>query len=164
MFYFALLTPRLLKMKYRPFTPHFFTLFFSMILGIAYAQSAESTAERFASESFEDLLEAYKTTETANIKGFRIQIYNGTRREAETRRAEFIKNFPDTKAYLSYSAPEYQVQIGDFRDYFNAQAKALRLRQTYISAFIVETTISLPSVEDERTLNEVQTKKANSED
>lgn len=124
-----------------------------------FAQNAsDSHAHRSANDEFENLVEAFKQAEHVTDKGYRIQIFNGNRKDAETRRSECLKAFPESKAYLSYDAPEYLVQIGDFSDYFNAQSKALELRKMFVSAFVIETQITKPSYEDLEILNTLNLK------
>jgi hypothetical protein len=130
----------------------YLAIFLAFSMSIYAQNETREAAPRIASESFETLLEAYKDAEVENIKGYRIQIFNGNRRDAENRRSEFIRAFPKTKAYLTYDAPEYIVQVGDFADYFNAQSKALELRRSFVSAFVVEAKINQPSFEEQRVL------------
>jgi hypothetical protein len=121
-----------------------------------FAQNlSDSNALRSANNEFENLVKEFKQEEYVTDKGYRIQIFNGNYKDAETRRSECIKAFSEFKAYLSYDAPEYLVQVGDFSDYFNAQAKALELRKVFLSAFIVETQIAKPSFEDLELLNKI---------
>ncbi len=57
-------------------------------------------------------------------RGFRVQIYNGPdRNKATLVKADFIKNFPGIKAYISFVTPNYKVKVGNYR--FRAEAEGM---------------------------------------
>jgi hypothetical protein len=105
----------------------------------------------YANGKFKMLENAYFRFAESNTgyDGYRIQIFNGNRREADQRRGAFLREHPNMKSYLTYDAPEYRVQVGDFRDRINAHAVAQELKKTFSSAFVVDSKIESPSWEEE---------------
>lgn len=45
------------------------------------------------------------------LKGYRVQIFLGTREQANPLRAAFLQKNPDVPAYLSYLAPNFRVRV-----------------------------------------------------
>jgi hypothetical protein len=61
-----------------------------------------------------------------SARGFRVQIYNGSSRaEAQQRKVDFIRRYPNIRSYMSYIAPTYRVKVGDFK----TRAEAYKLYQ-----------------------------------
>jgi len=59
-----------------------------------------------------------------SARGYRVQIYNGTdRNTAQQRKVDFIRRYPNIRAYLSYIAPTYRLKVGDFK----TRAEAMKL-------------------------------------
>lgn len=65
------------------------------------------------------------TAKTVESQGFRVQIYSSNRSQEakagafETEKS-FLEVFPDTHAYVTYTAPFWKVRVGDFATYFEA--------------------------------------------
>lgn len=103
----------------------------------------------YASPEFQELAALYGNIESSQ-NGFRVQIFNGSRKDAEKRRAEFLRNYHEQNipVYLTYDAPEYRVQVGDFLDRINAHHVAQLLKENFSSAFVITSTIDAPSWEE----------------
>ncbi|MCC5917126.1 MAG: SPOR domain-containing protein [Cryomorphaceae bacterium] len=133
-----------------------FPIILILTLGFSLSGKAQSDSiikPRLVVHADSIFLELEKRYAESNQKsdggpGFRIQIYNGPRRDADQRRMAFIREFPEMKAYLSYDAPEYRVQVGDFRDRIHAHAMVLKIKNVFPSAFVVEGFIESPSWEE----------------
>lgn len=53
---------------------------------------------------------------SGKMSGFRIQIYNGNdRNKANEIKLNFLRSYPNTRAYLTYHKPQFRVRVGDFR-------------------------------------------------
>ena len=102
------------------------------------------------SSDFQALTEAHESVDAAPIQGFRVQLFNGSRREAEKRRADILRMYDDVPVYLSYDAPEYLVQAGNFIDRIHAEAFALKLKQRVSSAFVIQSPIEPPTWEQQQ--------------
>ncbi len=103
----------------------------------------------YASPAFQELTTFYSNAQFSQ-QGFRVQIFNGSRKDAEKRRAEFLRNYHEQNlpVYLTYDAPEYRVQVGDFLDRIHAHHVAQLLKENFSSAFVITTNIEAPSWEE----------------
>ena len=76
-------------------------------------------------------------------RGYRIQIYNGSDREAATKyKVSFMKRFPNIRSYISYSMPYYRIRVGDFGTKNEAYQFYKHLNKTYKNAMIVPSLIN----------------------
>lgn len=83
-------------------------------------------------------------------RGYRVQIYYGNdRAQAIQRKIDFMRRFPQVKAYMSYIQPQYRVKVGDFP----TRAEAAELyRQTialYGACMIVPDRITVNTLKDD---------------
>ena len=78
--------------------------------------------------------------------GYRIQIYNGRKTECMSIRARFISTFPGTAIYWLYEAPEYKVQVGDFRTRLEAEKFLEEVFTEFSGSFVLETKIKFPEL------------------
>lgn len=65
------------------------------------------------------------SSKTVESQGFRVQIYSSNRGQRAKSGAfnvekNFSEAFPDTHAYITYTAPFWKVRVGDFSTYFEA--------------------------------------------
>jgi hypothetical protein len=80
-----------------------------------------------------------------SMPGYRIQVYFGTDRgKANEIRNEFIKDHPDTEAYLIYQQPNFKVRVGDFKTRLEALKAMTLISAFYPTAFIVKDEVRLP--------------------
>jgi hypothetical protein len=97
-----------------------------------------------------ELVERYKKVSAAKMTmpGYRVQIYFGSERtKALEMKTEFLKNFPETAAYLVYHQPYFKVRLGDFRTRLEAVGFLKKLGDRYTTAFIVNDEVKLPTGE-----------------
>jgi hypothetical protein len=79
------------------------------------------------------------------IPGYRVQIYfGGVRPKASEVKIEFTREHPTIPAYLTYSAPNYKVRVGDFRTRLEAMKFMKSIEGLYPTIFIVPDEITLP--------------------
>jgi hypothetical protein len=97
-----------------------------------------------AIESLESFTAENKRKKT--IPGFRVQIFNGNKQEAQRVRVAFVKAYPNIPVALTYDAPEYRVQAGDFRTRVEAEKLLAMIRQEFRGSFVVRTLIELPAL------------------
>lgn len=98
-------------------------------------QRAETHLERFA-----------EGNKNAKLEGFRIQIYNGSKKDANATRAEFTKLFPEIPVEIIFETPEYKTQVGDFRSEIEADGALIKIREAFPSAFTLKAKINLPAL------------------
>jgi hypothetical protein len=105
------------------------------------AQSADDSLTKL-------LVERYRKVAASRMSrpGYRIQIYFGTDRvRAQEIRAEFMRYFPESGAYLVYQAPNFKVRVGDFKSRLEAQGFLNSLNDRYTPAFVIPDEIRLPN-------------------
>ena len=68
----------------------------------------------------------------SNIK---IQIYSGSRRNAEAKLMQFNLDFPEISTVMVYETPNYKIWSGDFRTQLEADRALIKVRKTYKEAF-----------------------------
>ncbi len=98
-------------------------------------QRAESHLERF--------IEGNKNSK---LEGYRIQIYNGSKKEATATKAEFSKLFPEIPVEIIFETPEYKTQVGDFRSEIEADGALVKIREAFPSAFTLKAKINFPVI------------------
>ena len=77
--------------------------------------------------------------ETFQLKGFRVQIYSGNKRQpANNSRSKFLKTHPKTKAHLNYEQPYYKVRVGDFKTKLEALKYKKEIVDEFPNCFIVK--------------------------
>lgn len=80
------------------------------------------------------------------IEGYRIQIYNGQRGEANQWRSRFMQLFPNMENEVIYETPDYKFQVGNYRTIYEAEAALTEVRMEFSGAFIVQTGIDPPAL------------------
>jgi hypothetical protein len=85
------------------------------------------------------------------MEGFRIQIYNSSKRnareESNKARAEFISKFPDIISYPLYADPGYfKIRAGDFRTKTEATKLFLIVSKEFPDAYLVPDIINFPDL------------------
>ena len=85
---------------------------------------------------------------SGKANGYRIQIYNGNdRNEANKIKLNFLRSFPETRAYLTYHNPQFRVRIGDFRSRRDAADFARLISGKYILMIVPEVIFVSPPKE-----------------
>jgi hypothetical protein len=85
------------------------------------------------------------------MKGYRIQIYSSSNRnareESNKARAEFMSKFPDIVSYPLYAEPGYfKVRVGDFRTKTEATKLFLLISREFPDAYLVPDLINFPDL------------------
>ena len=110
-----------------------------------YAQSDTSRIRVVEEPGIAVKMQAYMSTggsKPQSAKGYRIQIFNGSRADANKHKADFARRYPDLSVYTIYETPEYRVQAGDYTDSFEAERKLREIRAEFPGAFMVRTTVN----------------------
>jgi hypothetical protein len=68
---------------------------------------------------------------------FTIQLYYGKYEVAERIITAFKENYPDWDADLSFETPNYKVQVGRFKQYYNALNKLSEIKKVYPGSFLL---------------------------
>ncbi len=98
----------------------------------------EGTVTINQDREIEALLEIKKDIEISSNR-YKIQIYSGASRgSAESARANFGENYSDWSSSIEYETPNYKIWIGNFRNRLEADRALIRIKKTFINAFIFE--------------------------
>lgn len=80
-------------------------------------------------------------------KGFRVQIYSGSdRAKAIAIKSRVMQTFPSVRTYLSYTAPQFKVKVGDYQSRSEANDMARVLRPFFKPVMIVPDVIVVNSL------------------
>ncbi len=96
----------------------------------------------------------YRENGRYGMKGFRIQIYSSSNRnareESNKARAAFISKFPDIDSYQLYAEPGYfKIRAGDFRTKTEATKLLLLVRKEFPEAYLVPDIINFPDLNNQ---------------
>ena len=80
------------------------------------------------------------------INGYRIQIYFGNLESARAVRAKCRKQLDHDRIYLESITPNYSVELGDYRDRWDAELALSSLKKKYRDALIVPAEIKMPDL------------------
>lgn len=82
-------------------------------------------------------------------RGFRVQIYNGNNRlEAQQRKVDFIRRFPNVRSYMSYIAPSFRVKVGDFKTRADAYKFYQQVSGIYNPCMVVPDIVEINTLRD----------------
>jgi hypothetical protein len=85
-----------------------------------------------------------------STRGFRVQIYNGnSRAEAQARKIDFIRRFPNVRSYLSYIAPSYRLKVGDFKTRADAFKLYNQISSLYSPCMVVPDIVEINTLRDD---------------
>jgi len=90
--------------------------------------------------------------EEAIIRGYRIQIYQGSNRmNANNLKAKFILSYPDIPIYMIYQQPYFKLRVGDFRNRLESlkMYNLLLENPDFKSVLVVPDEIKLPELKCE---------------
>lgn len=68
---------------------------------------------------------------------FTIQLYYGKYEIAKRIITAFKENYPEWDADLSFETPNYKVQVGRFKQYYNALNKLNKIKKVYPGSFLL---------------------------
>ena len=84
------------------------------------------------------------------VDGFRLEIFFSSgvnaRDNAMKIRTEFLRNYPDVPAYMTFQSPNFKIRIGDLRTKSDALRMKERIKKNYPNAFIVPDLIQFPKL------------------
>ncbi len=80
----------------------------------------------------------YKTEinqETDNDNRYKIQIFNGNRKNAEKAKSRFESKQSELKAKIKFETPNYKVWVGNFRTSLEADRYLIEVKKIFPNAF-----------------------------
>lgn len=98
----------------------------------------EGTVTINQDKEIEELLKIKKSIETSSNR-YKIQIYSGlSRSAAESARTELTENYSDWPTSIEFETPNFKIWVGDFRNRLEADRALIRIKRTFINAFIFQ--------------------------
>ena len=113
-------------------------LFLFTVLVSCSLMAQEGTVTINQDKEIEALLEIKKDIETSSNR-YKIQIYSGASRgSAEAARSKFSESYSDWPSTIEYETPNYKIWVGNFRNRLEADRALIRIKKTFINAFMFE--------------------------
>ncbi len=75
------------------------------------------------------------------IKGYRLEIFFGNRKDAEKVKSEFLKGFDQYPIYVIWQQPNFKVHVGNFITKLQAEKAQQEIKYAYPNSYIVITEI-----------------------
>ena len=79
----------------------------------------------------------------SEIKGYRVEIFFGQRKDAEKVKSAFLKHYSDWPIYVVWHQPNFKVQIGDFMTKLQAEKAQQEIKSNYPNSYIIITQIKI---------------------
>lgn len=110
---------------------------------VEVADSVKEGSIVIISDSKIDTLVAVIDKDPPAIKGYRVEIFFGQRKDAEKVKSEFLKSFSDWPIYVVWQQPNFKVQIGDFMTKLQAEKTQQEIKGRYPNSYITITDIKV---------------------
>ena len=112
------------------------TLFLAifLLLGSFHVNAQESYNN---TKAIEKLIEKKREYNKTNRTGYLIQLYNGLERTAKSTRYRFKVEFPYIPTELEYKAPEWKVQVGNYKTRLEADRALNIIRRKFSGAIVI---------------------------
>ncbi len=82
------------------------------------------------------------------IIGYRIQLFFDTEKKAvDDARAKFISMYPKVDTYVTYTAPNYFLKVGNFRTHLEAEKVKTSVDKEFPTNYIIKELINLPRID-----------------
>jgi uncharacterized membrane protein len=84
------------------------------------------------------------------LTGYRIQIFfdsgSNAKNRANNERRRFLTLYPQTRAYVTFDAPNFKVRVGNFRSRLEAERFLKDIQKHFDMAYVVPSKIDLPAL------------------
>ena len=122
-------TKNMVKMKIFFLTS--FLLFFVGSLEI-YAQNQDND-----NKQIKELIAKKRAYNGRYGFGFRIQLYNGNEKRAKNIRTRFRSLFPEVSTKLKYDAPEWKIQVGNYKTRLEADKAVMTFSKKFSGIIVI---------------------------
>ncbi len=110
-------------------------IFVLAFLGGALCVSAQSNYTN--NKDIVSLLEKKREYNKNNGTGYRIQLYNGLEKTAKSLRSRFKIEYPNVYTKLTYTNPEWKIQVGNYKTRLHADRALNKIREKFSGAIVV---------------------------
>lgn len=108
---------------------------------IMLVETVEEGSLMVLADSSIDSLVALMNAHPPSIKGYRVEIFFGQRKDAEQVKSAFLKNYQQWPIYVVWQQPNFKVQIGDFMTKLQAEKTQQEIKSKYPNSYITITDI-----------------------
>lgn len=128
----------------------FFLLSFVFVSGFSFAQKGD--VEIIKDPRIDALIkkegEIVPPASAPQMGGYRIQLFFDTEKASvDEARSKFINLYPKVDTYVTFTAPNYFLRVGDFRTQIDAEKVKSAIDQQFPTSFIVKEKINLPRID-----------------
>jgi hypothetical protein len=114
----------------------------SILIALAFVfycgiQATSAQSQTNDNEKIDAFIEKKRAYNKRNGFGYRIQLYNGSENRAKSIRGRFEIEFPTLKTYLNYTAPEWKIQVGNFKTTLMADKTLLEISEKFSGAIVI---------------------------
>ena len=110
------------------------TILFLFAINIIDVNAQENLTEN---KDITSLIEKKRAYNKNHGTGFRIQLYNGLERTAKSTRSRFQIEYPGVYTKLTYKAPEWKIQVGNYKTRLHADRALNKIREKFSGAIVV---------------------------
>lgn len=116
------------------------THLFLTFLGLFLITTTDIIAQSNLTDNKEinSLLNKKREYNKNNGTGFRIQLYNGSESRARSIKNNFQSDFNDVYTKLLYDAPDWKVQVGNYRTRLDADRALNTIKDKYSGGIIIK--------------------------
>ena len=115
-------------------TKNFFRILVFSIIFSNILNSQEGLIKVNYSDSVKLQLEIKKDINKSNGE-IKIQVFSGSRTDAEEILKKFNLDFPESKAVMTYETPNYKIWTKDMKNKLEADRELIKIRKKYNQAF-----------------------------
>ncbi|WP_159949187.1 SPOR domain-containing protein [Polaribacter septentrionalilitoris] len=104
---------------------------------LAFSFNSFSQNETNESKKIKNLITKKRAFNKKYGFGYRIQLYNGNEQQARKLRERFRIEFPGNSIKLVYRAPEWKVQVGNYKTKLEADRDLIKFREEFSGIIVI---------------------------
>ncbi|WOC40871.1 SPOR domain-containing protein [Polaribacter sp. HL-MS24] len=112
----------------------FISLAFMVVLG-SYTSHAQS--QTTDSDKIKRFITKKRDYNKRKGFGYRIQLYNGSEDLSKAIRTQFQEEFPTIETHLIYNAPEWKIQVGNYKTTLEADKAMVEINLKFSGAIVI---------------------------
>ena len=110
-------------------------LFLIILLTTSYSGYSQNTTNK--SKEIKSIISKKRSFNSTYGFGYRIQLYNGNEQKARKIKAHFTVEFPGNFSKLVYNAPEWKVQVGNYKTKLEADKYLIKFQEKFSGIIVV---------------------------
>ena len=104
---------------------------------LAFSFNSFSQNETNESKKIKNLITKKRAFNKKYGFGYRIQLYNGNEQQARKLHERFRIEFPGNSIKLVYRAPEWKVQVGNYKTKLEADRDLIKFREEFSGIIVI---------------------------